>query len=137
VLVRSPTVASQTGFLDSFGSPRISVRISGEPVSGTHKDFDALIDTGFTGFVLMPLQQAIEVGCTFYGTTFGTLADKSNAPFLLATGFASIGLEPAQHGVIFLHPSQSDVLVGMDFLRTMKKTLSVAPLVGTVTLADA
>jgi len=91
---------------------------------------------GFTGFISMPLVHAFPIGLPLVGTTTLILADNSKVDRLMALGFASIGGEPPQGGVIILETSQGDVLVGMEFLRRMKRTLTVAPLAGTVMLTD-
>jgi hypothetical protein len=72
----------------------------------------------------MPLLQAFPIGLVLVGTTQVVLADGSTAPKLTAMGALEIGGD-RRAGVILLEPSSSDVLVGMEFLRTFRRTLSV------------
>ena len=60
-------MAATRGWLDAQGCPftRIAVFPEGRPA--TAKDFDALIDTGFTGFVQIPHRAAIAIGLAALG----------------------------------------------------------------------
>jgi len=61
-----------------------------------------MIDTGFTGFLLMPIMSAFPLGLTLVGTGNYTLADDSTSPKLLAIGSVIVGNEDPVHGVIVL-----------------------------------
>ena len=43
-----------TGWLDSSGTPRLCINISGP--QSERKEFNGVIDTGFDGFITMPEQ---------------------------------------------------------------------------------
>ena len=49
--------------------------------SGQARDVEAVIDTGFTGFLTLPLGVIAESGLPFVGTGRATLADGSEATF--------------------------------------------------------
>lgn len=115
----------QIGSLDKTGSPRLKVSISGV-LSQTPQEFEVIIDTGFTGFISMPLVQAFHLGLPLIGTAGVVLADGTKAYKLTALGKAHLETEE-EIGVIILEPSSSDVLLGMDFLRTFNKVLMVHP----------
>lgn len=123
----------QIGFLNSGGHPAIKVE-----VCGIHPDlkqeFEVMIDTGFTGFLLMPIMSAFPLGLTLIGTGSYTLADNTTSPKLLALGTVKVGTEDPIHGVIVLEPNQCGLLLGMDFLRKAKRCLTVAS--GRVALID-
>jgi|SRR5208283_1932626 len=108
----------KTGFLDNTGSPRLKISLSGV-LSQEPQEFEVIIDTGFTGFVSMPLFQAFPLGLPLFGTTGVILADGTQAFKLTALGTTHLG-EENNLGVIILEPTSSDVLIGMDFLRTFK-----------------
>lgn len=112
------------GSFDSKGNAVVKLS-----VRGVHKDlaqeFDAIIDTGFTGFLAMPLVKAFPLGLILFGETSLTLADSSVIHRLSALGIGVFGDEES-HGVIILEPNSTDILVGMDFLRRFKKALIVS-----------
>jgi predicted aspartyl protease len=116
-----------TGFLSDTGHPVI--RIS---VFGIHPDlkqeFEVMIDTGFTGFLLMPIMSAFSLGLTLVGTGNYTLADNSTSPKLLAMGSVVVANEDPVHGVIVLEPNQCGLLLGMDFLTKARRSLMVSKL---------
>ncbi|MCX6617206.1 MAG: hypothetical protein NTZ98_14045 [Acidobacteria bacterium] len=110
-----------TGSLDNAGHPVIKISVYGiDPKF--QKEFEALVDTGFTGFLMMPLTESFPLALTLYGTSSWTLADGSSQPKLLAFGAVILG-EEHTHGVIVLEPNAARPLVGMEFLRKTKRAL--------------
>jgi predicted aspartyl protease len=113
------------GSLSESGHPTIKIT-----VFGIHPDlkqeFEAMIDTGFTGFLLMPIMSAFPLGLTLLGTGNYTLADNSTNAKLLALGNIVIEDEDPVHGVIVLEPNQCGLLLGMEFLRRAGRTLAVS-----------
>ncbi len=87
-------------------------------------EIDGLVDTGFTGFVHLPIQFAFRLGLPLEGTTSSTLADGSTLNELTALGLASFGGD-AKQGTIILSASANEVLVGMDFLRVFDLSLMI------------
>lgn len=111
-----------TGYFDKSGSPALKIKISGpfaKPV-----EFDAILDTGFTGFICMPLLKALPLGLMLYGTTSVELADGSSSMKLTAKGSAVVEGEK-KVGVVILEPDANDILIGMAFLRIFQKALFV------------
>jgi predicted aspartyl protease len=121
------------GFLDANGHPHVKVRIWG--INETFaQEFEAMIDTGFTGFLSIPITAAFPLAITLFGTTSYTLADGSTSPKLL--GFGTVALEDETvHGTIVLESKSSGLLLGMEFLRKLKKALIVSSIRG-VALVD-
>ena len=113
-----------TGSFDSAGNPVIKIFVHGA-VEQANRDFEAILDTGFTGFLSMPLVQAFPLALILYGTTSVTLADGTSHHRLTALGTVSMGNE-RQPGVIILEPSSTEFLLRMDFLRRFKKALVVS-----------
>jgi len=106
-------------------SPRVRIGLNGVSPHA-YREFDAIVDTGFTGFISMPMKDAIPLGLILSGTTSATLADGSSSHKLTALGTAIVGGE-SNLGVVLLSlgSGPSDVLVGMEFLRAFNKTLFV------------
>jgi len=123
-----------TGSLDKSGSPTLKISIHGYS-SDRAQEFDAIIDTGFTGFIAMPLVRAFSLGLILFGTTTVVLADGSTKYKLTALGSA-LKEGQTEVGVIILDENSSDVLIGMDFLRTFKKVLIMHPHAPFVILED-
>jgi len=88
-------------------------------------DFDAIIDTGFTGFLSIPLVEAIRLGLVLHGTTSLTLADGSTSYRLTARAKITIQGEE-KIGVAVIEWSSTEVLLGMAFLRQFSKLLYVS-----------
>ena len=63
-----------TGFFNNSGSPALRVAIHGA-FPAAAQEFDAIIDTGFTGFISMPLIQAFPLALILSGTTTVARAD--------------------------------------------------------------
>jgi len=118
-------MAHWTGFFDSSGAPRLKISIYGY-AKATAREFDAIVDTGFSGFISIPIIDAFPLGLILAGTTTTILADGSQSFKLTAFGTASVS-EEQQVGIILLNlgTGPSDVLVGMEFLKIFRKTLFV------------
>ena len=113
----------QTGSLDSSGHPVIKIEVYGV-VPQLKREFEAMIDTGFTGFLMLPFVDAFPLGLVLYGTSNWTLADGSSSPKLLGLGTVIIGQEEVS-GVIVLEAGPCRPLLGIEFLRKSAKTLLV------------
>lgn len=122
------------GYLDNSGAPAIKVSISG-PLPNSSQEFEVIIDTGFSGFVSMPILQVFPLGLILYGTTSVTFADGSTDVKLTALGGVTVeGVHKV--GVIILEQSSTEILVGMDFLKTFEVSLFLHPPGPIVALLD-
>jgi hypothetical protein len=74
----------------------------------------------------MPLMHAFPLGLVLFGTTNLVLADGSTISRLTAYGSVTVASE-TDHGVIVLDSGSTEVLIGMEFLRTFKKALILFP----------
>ena len=111
--------------LDPQGCPLIRVTIFPKGIPARGRDFDALIDTGFTGFAPMPQASAVDIGLTPTGTMDLTFPDGSTEAMPVA--WASIRLEAeTKEGFVFLSERSEEVLLGIHFLRVFKKTLTLS-----------
>jgi predicted aspartyl protease len=126
--VRTPEAPRQLmtlkiGYLDGRGHPHVKIRVWGLSEQFA-QEFEAMIDTGFTGFLSIPITAAFPLAITLFGTTSYMLADGSTSPKLL--GFGTVALEDeTAHGTIVLESKSSGLLLGMEFLQKLKKALVV------------
>ena len=116
----TPKVQIWTGFFSKSGSPALKFSLHGP--FGTPVEFEGILDTGFTGFVSMPLLSALPLGLVLFGTASIELADGSKCARITAQGMADIGGE-SEVGVVILEPNSNDILIGMAFLRLFKRAL--------------
>ena len=108
-----------TGFTDESGSPHLEISVGGQNET---RVFNALIDTGFNGFIMMSIFDAIPLGFVLGGTINITLADGNAFAKITVKGTVTVGGE-SQVGTIILEPNPTGVLIGMDFLRIFKECL--------------
>lgn len=122
------------GSLDSSHCPTIAIAVSAS--DRPSEFFDALIDTGFTGFVQLPVRRARELGLTPRAASETEYADGRIDTIPLSWARVALGAE-AQDGFIHLQGGSNEVIVGVEFLRVFQKTfvLSITP--GLVLLVDS
>src|SRR5437764_884541 len=95
-----------------------------------------MVDTGFSGFLLIPILDAFPIGLLLRGTTPITLADGSTQTKLTCMGLIHFDGKD-EVGIIIVEWQNTDVLVGMEFLRTFNKRLTVDPANGHVEIVEA
>lgn len=110
------------GFFSQNGQPIIPIEVYGFSKEVTQK-FDAMLDTGFSGFLSLPLVHALKVGLILASTASFTLADGSTDHTLLCYGGIRLD-DDVQVGLVSISKG-NDVLLGMEFLRKFKKKLSL------------
>ena len=122
-----------TGSFDSAGCPIIDIEISG-PLGHRHP-FTAMVDTGFSGFLLLPILSAFPVGLLLQGTMRITLADGRTQTKLTCLGTLHFD---GRHdvGVVIIENQNTQVLVGMEFLRVFNLRLVVEPNSGIVEIVS-
>lgn len=95
-----------------------------------------MVDTGFSGFLSLPILKAFPLGLLLSGTMGITLADGSTHARLTARGM--LYFDGAQKvGLILLEWQNTDILLGMDFLIKFRKQLTVDAVNRTVEIVDA
>jgi predicted aspartyl protease len=121
------------GSFNKAGSPTIEIGVHGPFTQPTI--FTAIVDTGFSGFLLLPLLEAFPIGLILRGTTTINLADGTNQTKLACLGSVNFDGQD-KVGVVIIEWLNTDILVGMDFLRKFNKQLLVDPVIGRVELQD-
>ena len=114
----------QTGFLRD-NRPIVEIGLYGVYHAAEPKKVNAVIDTGFNGFISMSLFAAFPLGLPLAGTTPVTLADGNSQPVLIAEAFAVVGGRLPRKGLVLLGPKAKDVLLGIEFLKTFELALVV------------
>ena len=113
-----------TGYFDTAGNPCLKFHLMGVFNDPPGIEFNAIIDTGFSGFLVIPIVRAFPLGLPLNGTTSAVLADGSKSTCLTALCKLTIGTQ-TKGGVVMLQAASNDALLGMDFLRAFKLSLVV------------
>ena len=124
------------GYYDQQGNACLRLHFCGVRHEPPGIEFEAIIDTGFTGFIQLPLDRAMELSLPLEGTIAVTLADGSSLVMLTALVDATL-LERTESGSAQLSMTSDEVLVGMDFLRHFERALVVSRKHGVVLMDDA
>ena len=95
-----------------------------------------MVDTGFSGFLLMPILEAFPVGLILRGTMDVVLADGSTQTKLTCLGEVTFDGD-SQIGLIVIESRNAQILVGMEFLRKFSKKLVIDPKNESVEIADS
>lgn len=107
-------MAAINGSFDNRGAPTVAISISAPEGVASTKQFTAVIDTGFDGFVKC-------------GWTVDVVA--------LASARVTVG-DDSREGLIHLQHAVDEVLVGLDFLRSFRKVLVLSVAESRVLLLD-
>lgn len=114
-------MATTIGSTGNSGCPSIRITIAG--VFGLKgQEFDATVDTGFTGFVSMPIMSAFPLGLPLYGTTSVQFGDGSTASRFTVLCEVTLGDE-SKTGIAILEPSTTEILIGMELIKRFEKSL--------------
>src|SRR3989475_3927539 len=126
-------MATIRGSLDSSRSPVVTIAVSAP--SGPSTSFDAVIDTGFTGFVQVPEPHAQELGLTPRTASEMQYPDGRIESIPLAWGRVTLAGE-GQEGVVHIQHGSDEGIGGREFLPLFRETLVVSIADGTVLLID-
>jgi len=123
------------GSLDPDSScPVIEIEVSGP--FGQPQKFTAMVDTGFSGFLSLPILKAFPLGLILQGTMGVTLADGSTHARLTARGMVNFDKKRIV-GLVLLEWQNTDILVGMDFLTKFGKKMILCTVNKTVEIVDS
>ena len=125
----------ETGYFDGRGSPCLKLHVCGVRHQLPGVEYKGVIDTGFTGFLQLPLSVAINLSLPLEGTREMILADHSVLSVL--TAFAQVTLAgKSKFGVAALSKTSKEILIGMDFLKQFNLALTVSKEAGIILLED-
>ena len=112
------------GHFDRQGNPCLKLYLCGSRHDPPGIEFEGIIDTGFTGFIQIPMRDALTLALPLETSTQVTLADASSLVMLAATAQATI--RDRSQTVVLLSETSDDILLGMDFLRQFDQTLTIS-----------
>ena len=115
---------SGTGHLDQLGNACLTFHLCGVIHEEPGLEFTGIIDTGFTGFIQLPLQHAFSLKLPLEGTASYTLADGTQTTCLMALAKTTFAGKTHVGAVTLAHGSQ-DILIGMGFLRQFRLGLVI------------
>jgi predicted aspartyl protease len=124
------------GFFDADGAPAIKVKLTGIELPSPIEEYEAIIDTGCSGFISVPRSKAAQVGITSYTTIYVTLADGTTLLHLAGDCMIDVGGERNIGLAILEEDDECDILLGMSFLRIFERALIVQPNRGVVLLVN-
>src|SRR6267142_5671342 len=106
-------MATLHGSLDSSRSPLVTIAVSAP--SGPSHFVDALVDTGFTGFVQLPERRAQELGLAPQAVSEAQYADGRTGTIPLAWAKVTLGPE-VREGFAHIQSGSDEVIVGVELL---------------------
>jgi len=111
------------GQLDDRGHPYVEIMVSATGSPGSGVTLNALVDTGFSGFVSSPVIAASELRLQPHATTRYEMANGALCePVPLARAFACVAGDSFAPGVVTISDNAT-VLMGVEFLRVCGKGL--------------
>ena len=116
-------MAAKIGYLDN-GHPHLKIRVYGI-TADLAQEFEAMVDTGFSGFLALPIHQALPLALVWHGTSQFNLANGAKNTVMLAFGTVKVGDELV-NGTIVIDSPESTPLLGMEFLRQCDNALIVS-----------
>ena len=129
------------GHFDNQGNACVKLHLCGVRNFPQGVEFSGIIDTGFTGFIQLPLGVALGLGLPLEGTAKVMLADGSEIIQLTAQAIASVNFpEPigkrSINGIVTLSEYSLDILIGMEFLRSFEHRLFLSTKYGVALVPD-
>lgn len=95
-----------------------------------------MVDTGFSGFLLLPILEAFPVGLILRGTMPIILADGSQQTKLTCLGKVTFDGKD-EIGLVIIEWENTQILAGMEFLRKFGKQITINTVSSTVEIIDA
>jgi predicted aspartyl protease len=113
------------GRSDERGHAWLKIKVYG--LSPTFaREFEAMIDTGFTGFLTLPLIEALPLGLVLSAAEKARLANGTSMDNLVCIGNVDLGNGDVVTGQILLGTGETPLL-GMGFLKACKRMLCIMP----------
>lgn len=124
------------GHYDGEGNACLNLYICGTRHEHPGVEYECIIDTGFTGFIHLPLSVAIALSLPLEGTQSVTLANDSSLVMLTALARVTLAGR-VETGVALISMTSDTILIGMDFLRRFERALIISKKVGVVLVDES
>ncbi len=98
------------------------IPLSLQGTAGEAREVEAVVDTGFTGFLTLPPSVVAELGLVLKGTSEGTLADGSEVSF---DAYEATVLWDGEPKVVLIDEADTTPLVGMLLLNRHDLSIEV------------
>ncbi len=105
-------------------SPEVTIEVLGVREG---KNISAIVDTGFTGFLQIPISIGFACNLSLWGSSFAILADGSKTKNIQCVGKIRFADQEIA-GIITLSDTTDCCLVGMQFLQELKMDFTVSVL---------
>ncbi|MEP7244612.1 MAG: hypothetical protein ABI885_13170 [Gammaproteobacteria bacterium] len=113
------------GFFNSSGKPCLQITLAGVVDSGAESvPLEAVVDTGFTGHLSIPLRRAFACGLPLSDLVAVTLADGESYERLAARGRVTV-TDRTEWVSVLLEPNSNEILAGMQLFRELGVALLI------------
>lgn len=111
------------GSFDESGTPIVSIEVI---IGQKNYNFQAIIDTGFSGFLIVPLTELKELPTFLDDIKWMTLADGRRIVRLQS--YASIHIaDETFDGIATVKSEGNEVILGMKFFTTSRRSIHIFP----------
>lgn len=112
------------GYFSNNGHPMFKISVYGYSRK-VSIPVEAMLDTGFTGFLSLPLAYCLQAGLILVSTADYVLADDSISSTLLCLGTIVLNDNKDVKGAISISFKSKSALLGMEFLSKLKAKLEL------------
>ena len=113
------------GFFNSSGEPCLQITLAGVIESSAERvPLEAVVDTGFTGHLSVPLRRAFSYGLPLSNLVSVTLADGESYERLTARGRVTVA-DRSEWVPVVLEPHSNEILAGMQLFRELGVALLI------------
>ena len=121
--------------LGTFNNDQPVIEIEVKGITGISKKINALVDSGFNGYIQIPFVEAFPLGLVLAGVEASTLADGSNSSHLVCKGQVCVEGKCVDTTIDIHHANI--VLLGTKLLKELKKTFVLDASIGKVEIIDS
>ena len=121
--------------LGTFNNDQPVIEIEVKGVTGISKKINALVDSGFNGYLQIPFMEAFPLGLVLAGIQANTLADGSTSSHLVCKGQVCVDGRCIDTTIDI--QQANIVLLGTKMLKELGKVFTLDAVTGRVEIADS